>query len=220
MRMTASVANSRVRTVATAQETFPPLSTSLEPFVKDGTDREFRRLIFSLLTLFDLMQRNRKYFADYVGLTDAQYMMMVLIADDPGMTVGRLAERLNVSSPFVTAEIARLIKKTIVGKRPNEADRRSMLLTLTPKGETLLCELGPVRRRINDLTFNSLTQERARLLQDIVDGLVADARNAVHEITAPHMRGKRAPSAQADVADDTIAGSSDQQRARRSNTRR
>src|SRR5262249_39282536 len=143
-----------------------------------------------------------------------------LIADDPGMTVGRLAKLLNVSSPFVTAEIAKLIKKEIVEKTPNDADGRSMLLMLTPKGQTLLCELGPVRRRINDLTFNSLTQERARLLQDIVDGLVADARNAAHEITAPHMRGKRAPSAQADVADDTTAGSNDHERARRRNTRR
>ena len=84
-------------------------------------------------------------------------------------------------------------------KQSNPQDRRGVLLSLTAKGQTLLRELGPVRRKINDMTFRSLTEERAKALQEIIDGLITDARSAVHELDAPDMRGKTAPTARANV---------------------
>lgn len=175
-------------------EQFPPLSTSLENFVKDGSDREFRRLIYGLTALSSLMVRNREHFASYIGVTDPQYMMMTMIAENPDATVGKVAELLGVSSQFVTVEIAKLTKKNIVTKRPNEADRRSVILELTPKGRTLLHELGPLRRRTNDLTFRSLNATRAATLQETVSTLVEDARVALHELESPQRRGLRARS--------------------------
>jgi hypothetical protein len=98
--------------------------------------------------------------------------------------------------------------------RPSEADRRGVLLNLTAKGQTLLRELGPVRRKINDMTFRSLTEERAKALQEIVDGLIIDARTAVHELDAPDMRGKKAPTARANVGRPGSQGHSDKKAAR------
>lgn len=181
-------------------EAFPPLSISLDGFIKDGSDREFRRLIYSLLSLSALMERNREHFAAYIGVTSPQSMMMAIIAESPNVTVSGVAERLSVSTQFVTMEINKLIARDIVEKRPNEADRRSMFLSLTAKGRALIRELGPLRRQVNDMTFRSLTGERAGTLQEILDGLVMDAQTAVHEQEAPHMRGKMAPSAEADSA--------------------
>jgi len=178
-------------------ERFPPLSTSLDSFVKDGSDREFRRLIYSLTALSSLMVRNREHFASYIGVTDPQYMMITLIAENADATVSKLAELLGVSSQFVTAEIAKLTTKRIVAKKPNQADRRSMILELTAKARALLNELGPLRRRINDLTFHSLDAARAATLQDIVGTLVEDARAALHELESPQLRGRKAPSAAA-----------------------
>jgi DNA-binding MarR family transcriptional regulator len=141
------------------------------------------------------MVRNREHFAAYIGVTDPQYMMITMIAENAGATVGRVAELLGVSSQFVTVEIAKLIKKGIVAKKPNEADRRSVILELTSTGRTLLHELGPLRRKANDTTFRSLNAPRAGALQEIVGTLVDDARAALHELEAPRMRGIKAPSA-------------------------
>jgi DNA-binding MarR family transcriptional regulator len=179
---------------ATAEK-FPPLSVSLEAFVKDGTDREFRKLIYALMSLANLMLRNSKHFADYIAVTEPQWAMMVHITESDGATVGSIAERMNVSSQFVTIEINKLMKKNIVEKRPNEADRRSMFLVLTPKGQALLRELAPLRRRTNDMMFRSLTEDRAKVLQELVSTLVLDGKSALHALEAPHIRGKKAPSA-------------------------
>jgi MarR family transcriptional regulator, organic hydroperoxide resistance regulator len=176
-------------------ERFPPLSISLETFLKDGTDREFRHLINSLLSFSALMTRHREYYASYIGVTGSQYSMITLIAEARFATVGEVAEKMHVASQFVTTEINKLIRKNIVEKTPSETDRRSMNLRLTPKGQNLLRELGPIRRESNDLVYGSLTEGRGRTLQEILDTLIEDANSELHTLDAPHRRGKKASSA-------------------------
>ena len=178
-----------------ADEVFPPLTTSLAAFVKNGSDREFRRLIYSFVSLTGFMVANRDYFAAFIGVSSPQLLMMGVIAETSDPSVSAIADRLSVSTQFVTTEIGKLIAKGLVSKRPNEADRRGVLLSLSPKGKTLLRELGTVRRKINDMTFRSLTEARATVLQEILDDLIRDARSAVHELDAPDMRGRKAPTA-------------------------
>jgi MarR family transcriptional regulator, organic hydroperoxide resistance regulator len=177
-----------------AIERFPPLSISLETFLKDGTDREFRHLINSLLSFSALMTRHREYYASYIGVTGSQYSMITLIAEARFATVGDVAEQMHVASQFVTAEISKLIRKNIVEKTPSETDRRSVHLRLTLKGQNLLRELGPIRRESNDLVYGSLTEERGRALQEILDTLIEDANSELHALDAPHRREKKAPS--------------------------
>src|SRR5215831_7048604 len=167
---------------ALTEETFPPLTISLRSFVKDGSDREFRQLIYALTRLQNQMARHLKLFAAYMGVTEAQAIMMRIIAETPDATVGYLAQRLYVTSPFVTVEIGNLVKKNIVEKRPNTADRRSMFLSLTHKGKSLLRELTPIMRKGNDIHFRSLTDERARLLKEMINTLVADGMNSLREV--------------------------------------
>ncbi len=172
-----------------------PLSTSLAAFVKDGSDRPLRRLIYDLINLVNQMERNRRHFAAYIGVSEAHVLMMMLIAETPEATVGALARQLNVSSQFVTIEIGDLTRKGIVVKRHNEADRRSMFLTLAAKGRKLMRELAPLRCRANDIMFRSLTEDRARILNEIVGTLIADGQLALHEIEGLRLRSKKAPSA-------------------------
>jgi len=180
---------------ARGEDTFPPLSTTLDVFLKGGSDGEFRRLIYELTSIFNLMLRTRRHFAGYMGVTEPQALMMFIIAETQAATVGQIAQRIDVSSQFVTTEIGNLVQKGIVEKRPNEADRRSMFLSLTVKGQNLLRELAPLRRKANDTTFRSLTANRVSTLHDILNNLISDGRIALHEFEAPDMLGKRAPSA-------------------------
>ena len=178
---------------AQESEKFPPLTTTLEALLLDGSDSQLRQLIYELIGLSALMIHNREHFADYIGVTDPQFMMMSIVAEGAA-TVGGIATRLGVSSQFVTTEIGKLEAADIVDRRANEADRRSMLLLLTDKGRSLVRELAPMRRRINDITFRSLTTERAAVLHEILTDLISDARTANHELQSPDMKGRKAPS--------------------------
>jgi MarR family transcriptional regulator, organic hydroperoxide resistance regulator len=101
-----------------------------------------------------------------------------------------LAQQLYVTSQFVTIEIGDLVKKGIVEKKPNQADRRSMFLRLTAKGESLLRELSAILRMANDIHFRSLTEERAKLLQETLSAILTDGATAYHEVSAPNLRSR------------------------------
>src|SRR5262249_60974125 len=63
-----------------ADEAFPPLTTSLESFVKDGSDREVRLLVHDLIHLAHQLARHRKHFATYMGVTEAQWLLILIIS--------------------------------------------------------------------------------------------------------------------------------------------
>jgi MarR family transcriptional regulator, organic hydroperoxide resistance regulator len=184
-----------------SDEKFPPLSISIKSLLRDGSDREFRRLLNSLFRFYELMVRHRDFYGAYIGVTGPQYHMIAIIAGTPNATVGEIAKTLSVSNQFVASETDKLMAKNIFTKSPNEADRRSVLLNLTSKGRNLLRELGPVRRESNDLMYRSLNGDRARVLQETLDTLIADAEIALHELDAPHRRSQKAPSASSDNND-------------------
>jgi MarR family transcriptional regulator, organic hydroperoxide resistance regulator len=183
------------RSPSVADDRFPPLSISIEHFLRDGSDREFRQLIYRLLSFSALMTRHRDYYASFIGVTGPQYSMMSVMAENRTVTVSQIADHMRVSSQFVAAEIGKLMRNNLVQKRPNETDGRSMYLGLTAKGQTLLRELGPIRRGSNDLMYGSLTDERAKALREIIDTLIVDAERAIYALDAPDKRGKKAPSA-------------------------
>jgi len=164
---------------------FPPLSTSMEFFIDGDSDQRFRELIYKVLSISTLMLRARDRFAAEMGVTGPQYSMMVAIGEAGTATVGQIAERLHVSSPFVTAEIGKLVKRGILSRQPNESDRRSSLLTLTARGKDLIRDVGPFRCATNDMIFGSLSSPQARVFSEIVDKLLSDGERAIHHIHPP-----------------------------------
>jgi MarR family transcriptional regulator, organic hydroperoxide resistance regulator len=180
---------------------FPPLSISAEGLLRDGSDQAFRQLVYSLVGFAEMIVRHREIYGAYIGVTGPQYHMMTIIAGTPHTTVGDIARVMSVSNQFVASEIGKLIERNNVERTPNEADRRSMLLSLTLRGRSLLRELGPLRRESNDLMYRSLTGKRAEILQEMMDTLIADAEIALHELESPHRRGQKAPTASAEAGD-------------------
>jgi DNA-binding MarR family transcriptional regulator len=177
------------------EERFPPLTISLEAFVKNGSDREFRQLIFELMGLHNQMQRHSDQFARYIGTNNAQFHVIMVMAEMPDLTVSQIAQLMNVTSQFITIEIGKLVRKGIVEKRPNASDRRSSFLNLTSKGKNLVRELAPVLRRASNLHFRSLTADRVKILTETIHAIVEDGRRVIHELESPDIRNAMAPSA-------------------------
>jgi len=56
-----------------------------------------------------------------------------------------------------------------------------------------------LRRRTNDFHFRSLTEDRAKILTEIIETLIVDGRRALHELESPHLRNEIAPSARSEA---------------------
>jgi DNA-binding MarR family transcriptional regulator len=91
------------------------------------------------------------------GLTVPQYRTLALISRGEEHA-SRVAERLAVAKPTVTAMVDGLVAARLLERIADPHDRRATRLRLTPAGEqalaradTVLCErLGPVFDRVSD----------------------------------------------------------------------
>ena len=83
--------------------------------------------------------------AKTVGLTPQQHQAMLSIIGAPegqAVTIGFLAERMLLKHHSTVELVDRLVELDLVGRQPDAADRRRVLLSLTPKAKRLLTKLS------------------------------------------------------------------------------
>jgi DNA-binding MarR family transcriptional regulator len=83
--------------------------------------------------------------AQGVGLTPQQHQAMLSIIGAPAgqvVTVGFLAERMLLKHHSTVELVDRLVELDLVARQPDVADRRKVLLNLTPKAKRLLTRLS------------------------------------------------------------------------------
>jgi DNA-binding MarR family transcriptional regulator len=87
--------------------------------------------------------------ARQAGLTAQQHQALLAVKGFPGraeVTIGELAERLNLKHHSVVGLVDRLMRRGLIQRRQDEADRRKVMVGLTPQAEALLLELTLAHR--------------------------------------------------------------------------
>jgi DNA-binding MarR family transcriptional regulator len=156
-----------------------PPTVSRPALLARGSDADFRGLIHDLIAYGHRLDACRDAFAAIIGVSGAQYEILMLVGRAEGLPVGEVAARLHRSGAFITIESNRLAERGILRKDPDPQDGRRVLLKITAKGEALLKQLSPFQVRINDVLFESLDARRFRELRALARDLVADGDRAV-----------------------------------------
>jgi DNA-binding MarR family transcriptional regulator len=87
--------------------------------------------------------------AKAVGITAQQHQALLAIKGFPArdkITVGELAERLQLRHHSAVGLIDRLVAEKLVVREPSVEDRRQVLVQLTSRGEAVLEKLASVHR--------------------------------------------------------------------------
>ena len=125
---------------------------------------------------------------ELIGLSGPSYTILISIAHlaegeegAEGEEVGvmTIARHLNISQPFVTAEVNKLVAEGLVDKSASERDGRSVSLTVTGDGFRRLVALAPRQRAINDRLFEQLDAASFRELSEMAERFVRDADSAL-----------------------------------------
>lgn len=144
-----------------------PLSVSRPAVLTQGSDHEFRRLIHRMILNEGRLVDIRKSFARKVGVSGAQYTMLMAVLrleGEAGIAIGALAEFLEVTGPHVTGEVRKLVAKGYVRKNANPKDGRGVLISLTRLGRSRLLSAFSFIRNVNDILFDGVTAEEFRAL--------------------------------------------------------
>jgi DNA-binding MarR family transcriptional regulator len=138
----------------------PPGTISRSDYLRGGSDAAFRETIYSLVQCVGRLLTCREAFGRSLGLTASQYAVLIGVAyrqGNDGVSIRDLSEHVAVAPTHVTTEVGRLVRKGLLIKRPSIADRRSVLVSLSQRGETAVAAVAPFVRSINDLLFEDIS---------------------------------------------------------------
>ncbi|MCJ1715701.1 MarR family winged helix-turn-helix transcriptional regulator [Microbacterium sp. M1A1_1b] len=103
-----------------------------------------------LMTAFRLLQTQHARVLHHesqargLNATDSRFVFFLAAADGAGVTPKQSGEYLELSTGAMTSLIDRLEQRGHIERRPNPNDRRSILLHLTPSGETVAQQIAAV----------------------------------------------------------------------------
>ncbi len=157
----------------------PPATVSRPALLAGGSDEAFRGLIHDLIAYGHRLDACRDAFAAIVGISGAQYEILMLVSRAEGLSIGEVAARLHRSGAFITIEANKLIARGILEKASDPADGRRVLLRSNASSLQLLKRLAPFQVRINDVLFERLDAKRYRQLRALARDLVESGDRAV-----------------------------------------
>src|SRR5438067_549284 len=146
-----------------------PLSISRAELLADGSDREFRRLIHRMLIGSARLAAIRDIIAARIGVSGTQYTMLMSVLHlqgAAGISIGGLADYLEVTGPHVTGVIGKLAALGFVRKAVNPKDRRGVLVRLTPQGRRRLLAAFDFICNVNDRLFDGVTRDDYRAVAE------------------------------------------------------
>jgi DNA-binding MarR family transcriptional regulator len=143
-------------------------------------------LCYAIYSASMAINRTYKPLLDQLGITYPQYLVLNVLWEEDGQTVGAIAERLALESSTVTPLVKRLEAASLVRRVRQSDDERRVLVSLTKPGRALreksgcLGERLLVRSDMQPKELIALTREVQRL-RDALVGADAGAPDKVDD---------------------------------------
>ncbi|KAF0351526.1 MarR family winged helix-turn-helix transcriptional regulator [Pediococcus pentosaceus] len=129
---------------------------------------------FSVYATSHAIQRLYKTELVNHGLTYPQYLVLVVLYEQEGMSVKQIGKQLNLGTGTTTPLLKRMEKMGLVIRQRNPDDERGTLVTLTSKGkqERLALEKLPNllvdSTTLTDQEWNQLTALTNKLMNELI----------------------------------------------------
>ena len=102
-----------------------------------------------------------------LGITAIQYFVMKIVVENPGIGLNDLAEKIFSVTSTTSGIVERMVRAGWLSRERPPTDRRSIRLTLTPKGEELWSKVSKLRQSQMIAAFSQLSPEDVEQLQRI-----------------------------------------------------
>jgi DNA-binding MarR family transcriptional regulator len=141
-------------------------------------------MCFSLYSASMAISRTYKPLLDDLGITYPQYLVLNVLWDEDGQTVGAIAERLSLESSTITPLVKRLEAASLVTRKRHKKDERQVVVSLTARGREMRKKSACLGERLlahsgmRPAEMIALTREAKRLR----DALLRAAKEEKHSV--------------------------------------
>jgi DNA-binding MarR family transcriptional regulator len=147
---------------------------SRKPPAPLALDRTLSYRLHLLHKLSDL-ESQRRYPLE-AGLSMSDGRCLSAIGAFGALSVNALAQMSNLNKAQASRAAQSLVDQGLVSKQPSPADGRGVLLSLTPAGRKLWARTAELIARRNQEIFGCLNEPEQKSLGDLLDRLIAHAR--------------------------------------------
>jgi DNA-binding MarR family transcriptional regulator len=123
-------------------------------------------IAMSLRAAYGLMHRQTNAHLARCGVTADQFVLLVLLAEEDGITQQELVRRASSDANTVRAMLVLLEDRGLVARGPHPTDRRALSVILTHQGRKILDELWTESEPVREHLLAPLTPTEADLLVD------------------------------------------------------
>ncbi len=113
-----------------------------------------------------------------LGVAPAQFMTLLELWREDGLTQKDLVERLDVEQATMANTIARMERDGLVERRPNPKDGRSRSVHMTQRAKSLETEATNSAKNVNQEYLSDLSEEERKLFLQFMQRIIASRRNA------------------------------------------
>lgn len=142
------------------------------------------QICFTLYATSMAVTRLYKPMLDALGITYPQYLVLNVLGEEDGLTIGAIAGRLALESSTVTPPVKRLEQAGLVRRQRSQIDERLVQVTLTEAGRETLAQSN---------CLNMALLERSGLTLPEIAALNRKLQ-ALHEALRDHADEGHAPS--------------------------
>ncbi|MEW9834088.1 MarR family winged helix-turn-helix transcriptional regulator [Mesorhizobium marinum] len=111
-----------------------------------------------------------------LGLAPAQFMTLVALWEQDGLTQRELVERLDVEQATMANTLTRMERDRLIERRAHPGDGRSQSIHLTPKAVALREPATAAAGQVNAEALGGLTEEERLLFVDLARRVVASLK--------------------------------------------
>ena len=130
--------------------------------------------------------------ADYLGVNDSDFRCLDILDQEGPMTAGRLAQRARLSPAAMTTLLDRLERKGLARRVRDDADRRRVLVEVTPKLRDMSVELYGTPQQAAAV-LSGYTAEQLELLIGFMRGSIAFQEEMMRRLDELAAGGRMAP---------------------------
>lgn len=131
------------------------------------------QICFPLYAASRLITRGYQPHLEKLGITYPQYLVLMVLWEEDGITVNDIAAKLILNTNTVTPLLKRMEGMGIISRRRSMADERKVLITLTEKGRKMRDEAAAIPLQlVEELQQVGITAEELMELKQRLDRLV------------------------------------------------
>ena len=105
------------------------------------------------------------------GITIVQSWVLFYLSTQKSSSLKEIAAAVQLDSPVVTGLIDRLVKEDLVVREEDPEDRRSLKISLTPRGRQIVAEIAPTVDEYNQRIKSIITENDADAFERALEAL-------------------------------------------------